>query len=104
ARDVLAAIACISMLGAALAAFGQLDLKRLLAYSTISQVAYMLAALAIAPVGGAGVGPGIAHLLAHAGFKALLFLSAGAFAYVSGTTLLSGLQGSWRRTPLVATC
>jgi NADH-quinone oxidoreductase subunit L len=104
ARDVLVAIACISMLGAALAAFGQVDLKRLLAYSTISQVGYMLAALAIAPVNGAGVGPGIAHLLAHAGFKALLFLSAGAFAYVSGTTLLSGLSGSWRRTPLVATC
>jgi NADH-quinone oxidoreductase subunit L len=104
ARDVLAALACISMLGAALAAFGQVDLKRLLAYSTISQVAYMLAALAIAPVDGAGPGPGIAHLLAHAGFKALLFLAAGAFAVATGTTMLSGLGGGWRRTPLVAAC
>jgi NADH-quinone oxidoreductase subunit L len=104
ARDVLAAVACISMLGAALAAFGQVDLKRLLAYSTISQVAYMLAALAIAPVDGAGPGPGIAHLLAHAGFKALLFLAAGAFAAATGTTLLSDLSGGWRRTPLVAAC
>ena len=55
ARDVLAAVACISMLGAALVAFAQVDLKRLLAYSTISQVGYMLAALAIAPVHGSGV-------------------------------------------------
>jgi NADH-quinone oxidoreductase subunit L len=102
ARDVLAAIACVTMLGAALAAFGQVDLKRLLAYSTISQVAYMLAGLAVAPVDGAGVGPGIAHLLAHAGFKALLFLAAGAFAYLVGTTLLSGMGGGWRRAPLVA--
>jgi NADH-quinone oxidoreductase subunit L len=102
ARDVLAAIACVSMLGAALAAYGQVDLKRLLAYSTISQVAYMLAALAIAPAGGEGAG--VAHLLAHAGFKALLFLSAGAFAMATGTTLLAGLGGSWRRTPLVAAC
>jgi NADH-quinone oxidoreductase subunit L len=104
ARDVLAAIACISMLGAALAAFGQVDLKRLLAYSTISQVAYMLAALAIAPLDGAGPGPGIAHLLAHAGFKALLFLTAGGFAYLAGTTHLAGLAGGWRRSPLLATC
>jgi NADH-quinone oxidoreductase subunit L len=103
-RDVLAVITCVTMLGAALAAFGQADLKRLLAYSTISQVAYMLGALAIAPVDGAGVGPGIAHLLAHAGFKALLFLAAGALAYLSGTTLLHGLAGSWRRTPLIAAC
>ncbi len=104
ARDVLAVIACISMLGAALAAFGQVDLKRLLAYSTISQVAYLLGALAVAPATGAGAGPGIAHLLAHAGFKALLFLAAGVFTFVSGTTLLTGLGGSWRRTPLVAAC
>jgi NADH-quinone oxidoreductase subunit L len=104
ARDGLAAIACITMLGAALAAYGQVDLKRLLAYSTISQVAYMLAGLAVAPVDGAGVGPGIAHLLAHAGFKALLFLAAGAFAYLVGTTLLAGLGGGWRRAPLVAAC
>ena len=104
ARDVLAAIACVTMLGAALAAYGQVDLKRLLAYSTISQVAYMLAGLAIAPVDGAGSGPGIAHLLAHAGFKALLFLAAGAFAYLAGTTLLAGLAGGWRRAPLVAAC
>ncbi|HEY0387517.1 MAG TPA: NADH-quinone oxidoreductase subunit L [Gaiellales bacterium] len=104
ARDVLAVIACISMLGAALAAFGQADLKRLLAYSTISQVAYLLAALAVTPATGAGAGPGIAHLLAHAGFKALLFLAAGIFTYVSSTTLLTGLGGSWRRTPLVAAC
>ncbi len=103
ARDVLAAIACISMLGAALAAFGQVDLKRLLAYSTISQVAYMLGALAVAPLDGAGPGPGTAHLLAHAGFKALLFLAAGAFSYLVGTTALAGLAGGWRRAPLVAT-
>ncbi|MFL6101391.1 MAG: NADH-quinone oxidoreductase subunit L [Actinomycetales bacterium] len=104
ARDVLAVIACVTMLGAALAAFGQADLKRLLAYSTISQVAYMLAALSVSPARGAGAGPGIAHLLAHAEFKALLFLAAGAFAFLAGTTLLSGLAGAWQRAPLLAGC
>jgi NADH-quinone oxidoreductase subunit L len=101
ALQVLAIIASISMVGAALAALGQADLKRLLAYSTISQVAYMLAGLAVTP-GGSGTdpdalaAPSIFHLLSHAAFKALLFLAAGCVIHVVGSTLLADMGGLLR--------
>ena len=101
ARATLAVLASITMLGAALAALAQDDLKRVLAWSTISQVAYLLAAIAVTPPE-LGPAPSVLHLLSHAGFKALLFLAAGALAHQVHTTSLAGLAGSWRRAPLVA--
>jgi NADH-quinone oxidoreductase subunit L len=94
--DVMAVIAAISMVGAALAALAQDDLKRVLAYSTMSQLAVMLAGLA------AGAPPAaLFHLLTHAAFKALLFLGAGAVIAVTGTSLMSQMSGGLRRaTPL----
>ena len=62
ARLVLAVITAVTMIGAAVLAFGQSDIKRLLAYSTISQIAIMLSALAIAPVS-TGAGPAVLYLL-----------------------------------------
>ncbi len=100
ARATLAVVASVSMLGAALAALAQDDLKRVLAWSTISQVAYLLAAIAVTPAD-LGSAPSVLHLLSHAGFKALLFLAAGALAHQVHTTSLAGLAGSWRRAPLV---
>ena len=100
ARATLAVVAAVSMLGAALAALAQDDLKRVLAWSTISQVAYLLAAIAVTPAD-LGSAPSVLHLLSHAGFKALLFLAAGALAHQVHTTSLAGLAGSWRRAPLV---
>jgi len=76
ARLVLAVITAVTMIGSAILAFGQSDIKRLLAYSTISQIAIMLSALAIAPVS-TGAGPAVLYLLSHAMFKALLFLAVG---------------------------
>jgi NADH-quinone oxidoreductase subunit L len=70
--DVVALIGAVTALVAATIAVGQFDIKRVLAYSTISQLGFMVAA--------AGVGAYVAamfHLVAHAFFKALLFLSAG---------------------------
>ncbi len=84
----LAVIAAVTMLGAALAAFAQDDLKRVLAYSTASQLAYMFGALAVG-----GYSAGLLHLLAHAAFKALLFLCAGAVIHVVGSNLLSRMGG-----------
>jgi len=96
ALTVAAVIASITMIGAALAAFAQDDLKRLLAWSTISQVAYMLGGVAVArSVNGAG--PGVFHLLSHAAFKALLFLVAGCVSHVIGSTRLLDM-GGLRRT------
>ena len=94
--DVMAVIAAITMAGAALAALAQDDLKRVLAYSTMSQLAVMLGGLA------AGAPPAaLLLLLTHAAFKALLFLGAGAVIAVTGTSLMSRMGGGVRRaTPL----
>jgi NADH-quinone oxidoreductase subunit L len=93
---VLAVIAAITMLGAALAALAQDDIKRVLAYSTVSQLAYMVGALATGSRNAA-----IFMLLAHAAFKALLFLAAGAVIHSVGTNLMSemgGLRSAMRTT------
>ena len=100
-QAALAVVASISMLGAALVALAQSDLKRVLAWSTISQVAYLLGGLAVSPTD-LGSAPSVLHLLSHAGFKALLFLAAGALAHQLHTTDLADLAGAWRRSPLVA--
>lgn len=100
ALDVAAVMAAITMLGAALAACAQDDVKRLLAWSTISQVAFMLAGAAVDHEHGGAAG--FAHLLAHAGFKALLFLLAGAVVHLAGTTNFAGLGGLRREHPALS--
>ena len=69
---LVAAVGALTALWGALAALGQHDIKKVLAYSTISQVGYMFLA-----VGAADIVSGMFHLLAHAFFKSLLFLAAG---------------------------
>ena len=97
ARTLLAVLTAVTMVYAALLAFAQTDLKRLLAYSTLSQIAVMLSALAAAPAE-LGSGPGIAHLIGHAFFKALLFLGAGWLSVLAGATAIAALRGRLRRT------
>jgi NADH-quinone oxidoreductase subunit L len=102
ALAVAAVIASVTMLGAALAALAQDDVKRLLAWSTISQVAYMLGGVAVAAGAASAVqgsAPGVFHLLSHAAFKALLFLVAGCLAHLAGSTLFSSLGGLRRTHP-----
>jgi len=93
--DVLAAMAALGMLGAALAALAQDDLKRVLAYSTISQLAYMAAALAAGDDDAA-----ILHLIGHGAFKALLFLCAGMVIHAVGSNLMSDMGGLRRAMPV----
>ena len=88
ALAVLGLLAAISMVGAACAALAQDDLKRVLAYSTISQLAVMAAGLAVGAKTAA-----IFHLLTHGAFKALLFLAAGCVIVVAGSNLLSRYGG-----------
>jgi len=92
---VMAVIATVTMLGAALAAFAQRDIKRVLAYSTVSQLAYMLGALAAGSVPAATF-----HLLTHAAFKALLFLAAGSVIHAMGTNQMSDMGGLRRAMPV----
>ncbi len=76
AQTTVAIVGLATLLMAAFTALTQTDIKRILAYSTISQIGYMFLAL--------GVGAwasGIFHLMTHAFFKALLFLAAGAVVY-----------------------
>jgi NADH-quinone oxidoreductase subunit L len=88
------------MLLAALLAFAQSDLKRMLAWSTVSQVSIMLAAIAVA---GPGTGPdaGLLHLWSHAIYKSLLFLAIGWAAVVAGGTAATALRGSAAATPVL---
>ncbi len=69
---VVAAVGSLTAIFAATIGFTQTDIKRVLAYSTVSQLGYMFAALGV----GAYVG-GVFHLMTHAFFKALLFLGSG---------------------------
>jgi NADH-quinone oxidoreductase subunit L len=91
-RMLLAILAAVTMVYAALLAFAQTDLKRMLAYSTLSQIAIMLSALAAAP-GDVGPVPAVSHLIGHAFFKALLFLAAGWLSVLVGATALSAMRG-----------
>ncbi len=97
ARLLLAVLAAVTMVYAAVLALVQTDLKRMLAYSTLSQIAIMLSALAAAPAE-LGPGAGISHLLGHAFFKALLFLAAGWLSVLGGATALAALRGRLRPT------
>ena len=101
ALAVAAVLASVSMLGAALAAAVQDDLKRLLAWSTISQVGFMLAAVSLA-TGPQDGGTAIFHLLSHAAFKSLLFLVAGCAIWLAGTGELGRMAGTLRHRPYLA--
>jgi NADH-quinone oxidoreductase subunit L len=95
--QVLAIVAWIGALTALLAAIlacVQTDIKRVLAYSTVSQLGYMMAAI------GAGfAAAGFLHLLTHGVFKALLFLSAGAIIHAVGTNEMPAMGGLARKMP-----
>ena len=101
APDVLYLVALIGtftlLLGAS-AAMVQTDLKRILAYSTISQLGYMFLALGV----GAGASA-VFHLMTHAFFKALLFLSAGALIYsLHHEHNIFKMGGLLKKLPIVA--
>lgn len=88
ALNVVAIIASITMVISAVLALVQDDIKRVLAYSTVSQIAYMMAAL--------GVGAytaGIFHLFTHSFFKALLFLGAGSVIHAVHANNMSEMGG-----------
>lgn len=84
----VAIIGAITMLIAALLALVQDDIKRVLAYSTISQLAYMIAGLGVGvPTGG------VFHIWTHAWFKALLFLGAGSVIHAVHSNKMSEMGG-----------
>lgn len=104
-----------SMILGMLLALGQRDLKRLLAYSSISQAGYIVVALGVAVEAMAKSVPdrataalclfgGLFHLLNHATFKSLLFLSSGAIEQQAGTRDLMEMGGLVRQMPVTSFC
>jgi NADH-quinone oxidoreductase subunit L len=95
ALAVLGVMAAVTMLLGACAALAQDDIKRVLAWSTVSQLAYMTGALAVGSSGAA-----LRHLLTHAAFKALLFLAAGAVIHAVASNSMSSMGGLRRSMPV----
>ncbi|MDH6111092.1 NADH-quinone oxidoreductase subunit L [Kitasatospora sp. MAP12-15] len=84
---VLAVMAAVTMIGSALCALAQDDIKRVLAYSTVGQLGYMAGALAAGDREAA-----LFHLVSHGAFKALLFLAAGVLIHAAHTNSLSAMS------------
>ncbi len=89
---VVAIIGAVTAIFAASIGLVQKDIKRVLAYSTVSQLGYMMLAL-----GSAGYVAGVFHLMTHAFFKALLFLAAGSVIHAVHTQNIEEMGGLWKK-------
>ncbi len=96
-EEMLLAIAIAAMVIPSLAAVYQQDIKRMLAYSSVGQIGYIMLGIGIATT--TGVTAGIVHLFNHGITKAALFVFAGAIAVRVGSTRLERLAGLSRRMP-----
>jgi NADH-quinone oxidoreductase subunit L len=93
---IVAAIGIFTAILAASIAFTQTDIKRVLAYSTLSQLGYMFAALGVGAFAAA-----IFHLMAHGFFKGLLFLGSGSVIHaVRDEQDMNNMGGLWRKIPV----
>ena len=97
-RTAVVIVGMLSALLAALMALVATDLKRVLAYSTVSQLGFMVYA-----IGSGGIFAAQFHLLSHSVFKALLFLGAGAVIHSVGTRDMLKMGGLGKKMPLVRT-
>lgn len=95
-REAVIIAGMLSALLAAIMALAAEDLKRVLAYSTVSQLGYMVYA-----VGAGGVFASQLHLFSHSIFKALLFLAAGAVIHAAGTRDMRQMGGLGKTMPFV---
>jgi NADH-quinone oxidoreductase subunit L len=103
ALEVIMYVGSFTSLFAAVIACTQLDIKRVLAFSTLSQIGYMMVALGVSGYGGeAGVGymASLFHLFTHAFFKALLFLGAGSVIHAVHSNLMTDMGGLRKHMPI----
>jgi NADH-quinone oxidoreductase subunit L len=103
ALEVVAYVGAFSSLFAAVIACTQTDIKRVLAYSTMSQIGYMMLALGVSGYGGhEGLGfmASMFHLFTHAFFKALLFLGAGAIIHAVHSNDMTDMGGLRKYLPI----
>src|SRR5258705_489841 len=98
AMDGVAVVGAVTAIFAASIALVQNDIKKVLAYSTISQLGYMFLSFGVG-----AFAAGIFHLMTHAFFKALLFLGAGSVIHaMSGEQDLQKMGGLWNKIPITA--
>jgi len=97
-RTVFLSLGTLSMLAGAYLALGQKDFKRMLAYSSISQIGYVVFAFGLGTrLGYLG---GLLHLMNHAAFKSLLFLNSGAVVYQTDNRDMEQMGGLARSMPV----
>ncbi|MFP3913424.1 MAG: NADH-quinone oxidoreductase subunit L [Actinomycetota bacterium] len=98
ASGTVAVIGAVTAIWAASIAIAQRDIKKVLAYSTVSQLGYMFMG-----VGATAYVAGVFHLMTHAFFKALLFLGAGSVIHaMSDEQDMDKMGGLWRKMPVTA--
>jgi len=98
-HSALSVIGAFTILIGGFLAIVQNDIKRLIAYSSISQVGYIMVGIGIGT--GLGIAGAITHLINHALFKSLLFFGAGIVVYMTGTRKLDQMGGLSRKSPIV---
>jgi NADH-quinone oxidoreductase subunit L len=100
AADVTAIGGCLTLLVAATIAIVQTDLKRVIAYSTMSQIGYMIMGVSVG-----AYSAGLFHLMTHAFFKALLFMAAGSLiGAMAGSQSLDKMSGFRKAMPFTFVC
>ena len=98
--DIGAIIGCLTLVVAATIAVVQTDLKRVIAYSTMSQIGYMIMGVSVGAYAG-----GMFHLMTHAFFKALLFMGAGSvISAMGGEQSLDRMSGFRKAMPFTFIC
>ncbi|MDE7461471.1 MAG: NADH-quinone oxidoreductase subunit L [Paramuribaculum sp.] len=103
ALNIIVVVGALTAFYAAMVACTQIDIKRVLAFSTISQIAFMMVSLGVArPEFHHGIGymAGMFHLFTHAMFKALLFLCAGALIHAIGSNDYTAMHGLRKYMPI----
>lgn len=103
ALEVIMFVGSFTSLFAAVIACTQLDIKRVLAFSTLSQIGYMMVALGVSGYGdeeGLGYMASLFHLFTHAFFKALLFLGAGSVIHAVHSNLMTDMGGLRKYMPI----
>ncbi|MFO8007427.1 MAG: proton-conducting transporter membrane subunit [Candidatus Brocadiia bacterium] len=116
---VLMTMGALSMVVGVFLAVGQWDFKRLLAYHSVSQMGYVVLALGVGahalaartelveswlPLAGVAVMAGLFHMMNHAAFKSLLFLTSGSVVFRAGTRNLKELGGLSGKMPFTSWC
>lgn len=103
ALNIITVVGALTAFYAAMVACVQVDIKRVLAFSTISQIAFMMVSLGVARPEfhhGLGYMAGMFHLFTHAMFKALLFLCAGALIHAIGSNDYTAMHGLRKHMPI----